>query len=758
MKQWSVGYAMVCGWLCCAAVASGQETFAFDDFLGDETALTAVGGDVPTAPVASPDAAPSGPMAANLATAKLPDAKTVTVPEGMSVFDAVEHVFAQIPLHLNYLELMTTNEVAVLRVTPSSFYTASPMQWQTVIREIVGPHGFDVVEDGDLVRLGSVSAVEARYQMIEQERLRRNRTRIEVNFSEGVELYRALGLIRNQAQINVNFDYMAPADRGIVLDRAPEGKDGQAAQGPPPKMTTYATPEKQPMEWRVVMREVLNPHGYDFIEVSGVVRPMTRAQVQEWHRQQVDAKPLVTRIVRIHHMDPAQLISRLQAMGLIRHSGGSVQLAHGWDSKGKRVGIDRHASPPAIIVRDIEENIETIIREVQSLDTRDRQVMIEARILDIGKGTSRRLGLWFNEFGGGFGFSSGYDESRSAGRERGYTETYTSSYQHRRAVERDRIRAMRGTSVDQIDASTDSVFERTREAARAASWGSFYDVMLNPLQMNAVWDMLQTADDVKVVSQPVLVLSDHAESFIRVETELPYVNLRNEYQQESGATIQSYEWETVNIGVDLRVVPEITEDGKRVRLSVLSRITDGGENLVTAPDGSTRPVLEVRELDTRVTVESGHTLLMGGLISASERDNERKIPFLGNIPVLGWLFRHTQKGGGQRNLVILITPRILDEDRPDTGYERPSEPHFVELRQSMEATLRRGLDEALLQKVEEEALMRLVEADVTVAELPVAELPESQAVAPQPVPIGADMQTRINAIDAAIFEQLNGEL
>lgn len=684
----------------------------------------------------------------------------VTVPPGLTVFAAVEHLFAAIPLHLNYLEMMKTNEVAVIQEAPSTFYTEVPMHWRLVLREIVEPQGMDFIEDGDIVRLGPIQAVEDRYQAIEQDRLRRNRTRIEVNFAEGVLLFPALGLIRNLAKVNMNFDYMAPADRGIAPPSAPGGdKDGsQAPQGPPPKMTTYATPENQPVEWRVVMREVLGPHGYDFVEARGVVRPMLQAQADEWRKQQIDAKPLISKIVRIHHMDPAQLIERIKAMGLSRHSGASITLAHGLDSKSKGVGIARHSSPPAVIVRDMEENMDRILAEIKKLDTRERQVMIEARILDIGKNASRDLGMMFNRFGGSMGFNSSYEKGYSRDRVRTYNESSGSDYEVDRFVTQDRVRPANNDAGNTLNMSMNERFTNAREAGLESSWGMAYDLMLNPLQLSAAWSMLQSSDDVKIVSQPVLVLSDHAESFIRVETEVPYVNLRNEYQQQSGATIQSYTWETINIGVDLRVVPEITADGKSVRLSVLPRIT-ANAGMVTAPDGSQRPTLEVRELDTRVTVESGYTLMMGGLISTSSHKAETKIPFLGDIPLLGWLFRRKGTGGEERNLVMLITPTILGEEAPDTGYERASEPHFLKLKQDMTKTMLDGVDEALIRQIDRK-LSRELEAQEQATPVTDGGIPEPRAganpadVPSVPVATDAALEQRMREIEASVLQDL----
>jgi len=640
----------------------------------------------------------------------------VDLPADLTVWEALTYIFSpEFPLRLNYLELMPTNEIARIQSLPCTFATEAPMDWRIVMREILTPHGLDMMEDEDagIVRLGSVEAVHARYLLQEQERLMRNRTRIEVNFSEGVAIYHALQLVRNLARVNMNFDYMAPADRGVQLPMdSDRGED--APEGPPPKLTTYATPENAPVEWRIVMREILGPHGYDFVEASGVVRPMTRDAVERWRREQVDARPMITRIVRVFHMDPAQLIERVRAMGIIQHSAGFIQLAHGWDSRGKGVGVARHAAPPTIMIRDIEENIENILAQIKKLDVGGRQIMIEARILDIGTGASRDLGIFFNEFGGSMSIGTGYSSSGSSGRDRSREDMSESRYERDRVSDRDLVRPENDDARNSSFISTSDSTGQMRLASSANSWGMAYDVLLNPFQMSAVWSMLQSSDDVRVVSQPLLVLSDHAESFIRIETEEPYVELETQFQQESGAMIQGYQWQTLNIGVELRVVPEITSDGQHVRLSVLPRIS-ANAGFVTAPDGSQRPRLDVRELDTRVTVRSGHTLLMGGLISSSGENTEQKIPFLGDIPLLGVFFRREVRDNSQRNLVMLITPTILDDRAPDTGYEVDAVPHFEVMREDSRTTMREGASadrmRAIRERMERERAVLLADAE-----------------------------------------------
>ncbi len=632
------------------------------------------------------------------------DNSDVTLPSGLTAFDAMLNIFNQIPLHPNYREMLTTNDLARLRAEPSTFDTAVPTPWETALREVVRPYGFDFVKEGDIVRLGPRDEIDNLYLLLEQERLRSNHRRIQVKFSEGTLLYVALRVIQSEAGININFDYMDPEDRGIVQYQ--ELNTGEVAEPEAHgNQTTYATPENQPTEWRVVMKEVLNPFGYDFAEVGGVVRPGKHAKIKEWETQQIDAKPLVTRIVRIHHVSPEELITRLEAMKLTKHTDGFVQLAHGWKSEGKLAGngeIKRHSSPPAVIVRDIEENMDTIIEEIKRLDARARQVMIEVRILDLGTDSSRQLGILFEEFGGSLNFGSQYGSSA----QRGGDQSWSSSSSLNSGSESSWSVGTGGTltEADQASGGSTVANSNNRNTLRNSTWGRGFDLILNPLQMNATWSMLQTATDAKIVSQPVLVVPDNAEAMINATRTEPYYVETDTTVLEEGAVNQTTgTWEEEEIGTKLNVIPEITADGLSVRLTVLPVVTEllGYAEASEAINAPKKPKTSTRSLDTRVTVRSGDTLLMGGLISARTTSIETRVPFLSAIPLIGRLFRHTNDSEVSQTLVMLITPTILDDELPSTGYERPIVPHFEQLKMKMNTALRQGIDDETLAAIED---------------------------------------------------------
>jgi type II secretory pathway component GspD/PulD (secretin) len=300
--------------------------------------------------------------------------------------------------------------------------------------------------------------------------------------------------------------------------------------------------------------------------------------------------------------------------------------------------------------------------------------LIEARIFDLGKQSSRDLGVLINEFGGSIGIDTRYDYDLQRGRANRSSNESVSRFERDRERTTDFIDSFESTA-SSTDRFTQTVRnERSRTSDRDSLWGMAQQVVLNPFQLSAVWQAIDTAGDGKVVSQPVIVVGDHNEAVITVATLRPVLQLRTTFIQvgDSIERVSGYEWQILNIGLSLWVVPEISPDGGHVRLSIHPVVTEPLGQDVVAPDGSSYPILSSRELDTRVSVPDRHTLLLGGLIRSEEVSIERKVPLLGDIPVLGALFRYRSRATVENNLVILITPTILDDEEPLSGYELPT--------------------------------------------------------------------------------------
>ena len=107
------------------------------------------------------------------------------------------------------------------------------------------------------------------------------------------------------------------------------------------------------------------------------------------------------------------------------------------------------------------------------------------------------------------------------------------------------------------------------------------------------------------------------------------------------------------------MTPQITPDGRVILRLQISK--DNAGRLVTQQGGATIPAIETRRIDTEVLINNGETVVLGGVFEQSDSDTVSKIPLLGDIPFLGALFRQKNKERTSRELLIFVTPKIVNE-------------------------------------------------------------------------------------------------
>ncbi len=298
------------------------------------------------------------------------------------------------------------------------------------------------------------------------------------------------------------------------------------------------------------------------------------------------------------------------------------------------VTIDERTN--TLLVLETRDKIAEIRSLVQKLDIPVRQVLIESRIViandDFEKDLGTKLGVsWFGNVGSNFLTSGG---SNSA------TDSTATS----------------------VSNSTDGTFKVPSPS------GSNYNVNLpapvtagNPgtlalslLAKNTLVDLelsaLQSEGKGEVVSSPRVITANAKSAVIKQGVEIPY-----QQSTSSGATSVSFK----DAVLSLTVTPQITPDG-RVIMDLAVHDDSIGANVSTGQGGSV-PSIDTREVDTQVLVDNGQTVVLGGIYQQTTNHNVSKIPLLGDIPVLGYLFRNNQVVNKKSELLVFITPKILSE-------------------------------------------------------------------------------------------------
>jgi len=175
--------------------------------------------------------------------------------------------------------------------------------------------------------------------------------------------------------------------------------------------------------------------------------------------------------------------------------------------------------------------------------------------------------------------------------------------------------------------------------------------ILNALNIGAQLETLAQNNQARILSQPNLMVDDGGKATILVGGEIPIPTA-----QTNGAV--SVEWKAY--GVKLEIAPTILESGNRINVNVVPEVSslDPGNSVTIG--GIVLPALRSRKASTTVTMTNGDTLIIGGLLQNDESKAIRKIPLLGDLPIIGNLFRRKEFQTGQSELVIMVTPEIIE--------------------------------------------------------------------------------------------------
>lgn len=309
-----------------------------------------------------------------------------------------------------------------------------------------------------------------------------------------------------------------------------------------------------------------------------------------------------------------------------------------------------------LLVNDTPDKIREIRDLVLTLDRPVQQVLIESRIVIATDDFAKELGVRF-------GVSGGYEDNN--GNVVTLSGTQVGADTMANVALNNRFNGERGTptSIPRVPFDenrgifTPSLGNRLGVNLPAASpAGSFglailgADYLLD-LELSAA----QTEARGEVISSPRVITANQQEAVIKQGQEIGYVTFQ---QGGAGGGGQA----TVNFKdavLELKVTPTITND-ERVVLA-LNVKKDNIAALVPNPGGGFVPQIDKREINTTVLVDDGQTVVLGGVYEVESRDDIKKVPFLGDIPGVGALFRNKKNSNEKAELLIFVTPRILNE-------------------------------------------------------------------------------------------------
>jgi general secretion pathway protein D len=171
--------------------------------------------------------------------------------------------------------------------------------------------------------------------------------------------------------------------------------------------------------------------------------------------------------------------------------------------------------------------------------------------------------------------------------------------------------------------------------------------------ITAIINTVKQDDNFRILSTPQILTTDNEEARITVGENRPFQTRAT--TDVSGGTYESFEYR--DVGKILKITPHVSE-GRNVRLKLSLEVTNL-DRVATIATTASRPVTQKRTIETTVLVQDNHTVVIGGLIDDNRNENETKIPGLGDIPLLGWLFKTQSAADQKTNLYVFLTPRVI---------------------------------------------------------------------------------------------------
>ncbi|OGB02773.1 MAG: secretin [Burkholderiales bacterium RIFCSPLOWO2_12_FULL_64_99] len=352
----------------------------------------------------------------------------------------------------------------------------------------------------------------------------------------------------------------------------------------------------------------------------------------EAKKQIQDLEPLRTQAFQLNYAKAEEIAKRLTG-----DSGGS---GSGSNSKtiSPRGSVFPEQRTNQIFVTDIPSKLEEIQQMISKIDIPMRQVLIEARIVEATDTFGRNLGIKLGALdmrgvrGGVPGFGVGGNNRVAV------TGTYQGvGEQTLQAEESEGSYTPNSYFVNMPAGGINGV---NAASVALSLFGATSNRFLN-LELSA----LEAEGKGKIVSSPRVITADQVKALIEQGTELPYQTATS-----SGATSIAFR----KASMKLEVTPQITPEGSiildvNVNKDSVGRITTAGY------------AIDTKHVQTQVLVENGGTVVIGGIYMQSETDNVTKVPLLGDIPVVGNLFKTRAKASERSELLIFLTPKVISE-------------------------------------------------------------------------------------------------
>jgi len=412
--------------------------------------------------------------------------------------------------------------------------------------------------------------------------------------------------------------------------------------------------------WDQALDIIMQTKGLDMRKNGNVVLIAPREELAVKEKQQLESRlqigelePLVTETFQLNYLKASDLLNLISSNKQQAYGAGAGQTATtgGQGSIISKRGVaivDPRTN--ILIVSDTAARLDEVRKIIRQLDTPVRQVTIESRIVVADDKFSRQLGVRL-------GVQTGFTlNQRYAGGVGGSLATQPV------------VHINQGGTGNTRDTRTQTPYELASGIATAGysdspqlnvnlpvagAAGQLALTLINLGSGNLInleLSALEADSRGKVVSGPRVVTQDNQKAHIEQGTEIPYII------QGTNNTVPTVQFKKAVLALD--VTPQILPDN-RIVMTVEVRKDTVGQIVVI--QGSQYPSIDTRNVTTQIAVNNGDTAVIGGIYEETNNNDVTKVPLLGDIPILGYLFKQTNKSTDKTELLIFLTPRIIKE-------------------------------------------------------------------------------------------------
>jgi type IV pilus assembly protein PilQ len=411
--------------------------------------------------------------------------------------------------------------------------------------------------------------------------------------------------------------------------------------------------------WEEALDVILKPYGFGYRVVGDtiVISKLENIVTVE------GIEPLVSKVFNLKYLDAYDVreVCEAQLSNRGKFTILSTKSLPGWEFGGigsggaatdagirKRKKKEEIQKSKVFVITDVPSAVTKVERILEQMDVLPQQVLIEAKFLEISNDGLSDIGLEYIS-----GVENVVDGSGS-----GTTGLSPLPIDLRE----DLLRVLSQTTgyVDPLDSHASGSFSHDTGIRLSHSvlgdWGA-----------DMLFAFMKKDDDVNILSAPQVLTMNNQEAAILVGEKFPIIESESTSGSGSGITSTSLDYYE-NIGIQLNVIPQVCDDGyvNMVVHPAVSEIKSFEAGVVTGSSGSQSgsryPVLKIREAETQIMIKSENTAIIGGLQNERDKETIKKIPFLGDIPFLGRLFRRETLTKEKVDLLIFIKASIVENE------------------------------------------------------------------------------------------------